>query len=138
MKQIWSVTKKNKELLTYLIVGILTTLVNWISYAIFSHLYSVTISNCIAWILAVCFSFTLNKFWVFKKNNSKVLYEIITFFSGRLVVGIIETIGLNLLCLTLLGTIIFGIKGLIAKVIMSLVSMVLNYIVSKILVFKKG
>ena len=135
LKQIWN-EKTTKQLITYLITGALTTLLNWTSYSICVHQFSITTSNIIAWVISVCFAFILNKLWVFKKKEGKVIYEVSTFFIGRLVVGIIETIGLNLLCLTILGNELFGILGLPAKVIMSLVSMVLNYIVSKILVFK--
>lgn len=129
-----------KEFIRYFIAGCLTTLVSWITYAIFVQWLSIITSNILSWICAVSFAYFINKFWVFENKNLKVkivLKEILTFFLSRLFSGVIETIGLYLLSFTMFGITIFNINSLLAKIIMSIVSMVLNYILSKIFVFKK-
>ena len=128
-----------KEIIKYLITGIIVTLINWLTYAIFIQWFNVTNSNILSWLVTVVIAFILNKFWVFesKKQNKQILFkEISLFFTSRIFSGIIETIGLNLLCLTFLGNKVLGVKGLLAKIIMSAVSMILNYIISKLIIFK--
>lgn len=75
-----------KELIFYIIFGILTTIVNIAVYLCFTKLFGVNylISNIIAWFLSVLFAYVTNRIWVFQSENNNILKEIVLFFSGRI------------------------------------------------------
>ncbi len=142
--------KKYKELILYVLFGGLTTLVSLASFRIFDiilgkDLYMVT--NVISWVLSVSFAFVTNKIWVFESKSKKpktVLTEMLSFFSARLVsLGAEELLLWLMLTFTTLQdvsvTVIkFDLNGnMIAKLIVQVVVVVLNYIFSKFLVFRK-
>ena len=142
MKKIRELTIKYKEFLIYLIFGVLTTIVSWGTYALFVSLLnlSIEISNSLSWVCAVLFAFVTNKFFVFesKNRNLKTIFkEFITFVSSRLLTGAIEIFGVPILVKIGLGATIFGIDGMVAKVLVSVIVVILNYIFSKLIVFKK-
>lgn len=142
--------EKYKEIITYIIFGVLTTLVNFVSFWIFNkvlgeNLYLV--SNIIAWIISVVFAYVTNKLWVFesKSRSPKVVSkEIAEFVGARLFSFLLEEGGLWLFVdimnfdkfsFTLLG---FTITGkLIAKVLLAVIVVILNYFFSKLIIFKK-
>ena len=147
MSKIKELVKKHWDVVSYLFFGVLTTLVSWITYAGFMLLFekcgmngelNIIISNVLSWIFAVIFAFITNKLWVFnsKSFEAKTLwYEIGTFVSARLVTLLIET-GI------LAGAaLIFGsdntVVNIIMKVITSIIVVVLNYIFSKLIIFRK-
>ena len=66
MKKIKSLLLKNKEVIMYLIFGVLTTVVNWIVYSLTVNSLSMTVSNILAWFAAVIFAFFTNKLFVFE------------------------------------------------------------------------
>ena len=96
--------------------------------------FSTTVSNGIAWVVAVIFAYISNKLFVFfsKTDNVKELIkEIILFFSARIYTLIIETIFLNV-------TIDFyHYNSIFMKIISNIIVIILNFIFSKIFVFKK-
>ena len=137
MKKIMEIYKKYEEKINYLIFGILTTIVNLIVYAFCTKLFSINymISNIIAWILSVLFAYITNKKYVFKSkcdSNKKVIYEIFQFFKYRVLSFII--CDMLLLCLFVE---LLNMNDMIAKVIIQVVVIVLNYLFSKLFVFKK-
>ena len=68
-KMIGKLIKKYKEIIMYLIFGVLTTLVNWFCYAFLTKSgMEMNISNCIAWLVAVLFAFITNKVFVFESK----------------------------------------------------------------------
>ena len=92
------------------------------------------ISNVISWVVAVSFAYITNKVFVFKskcKSSNDVLIEIYQFFKYRALSLIIDIL---LMCLFVE---IFNIDDMIAKVIVQVIVIVLNYIFSKLFVFKK-
>ena len=140
--------KAHKEVLLYLFFGGLTTVVSVIFFAIpmnmldlgegkllgFTIDYDVTISNVISWICAVTFAYVTNRTWVFedKAHGAKpVAVECAAFFAGRLFTLVVETLLLNVMTTTL------KMQEIIAKIIVSIVTIILNYIISKLFVFKK-
>ena len=140
--------KAHKEVLLYLFFGGLTTVVSVIFFAIpmnmldlgegkllgFTIDYDVTISNVISWICAVTFAYATNRTWVFedKAHGAKpVALECAAFFAGRLFTLVVETLLLNVMTTTL------KMQEIIAKIIVSIVTIILNYIISKLFVFKK-
>ena len=137
---------KYKETIMYLIMGVATTIVNWASYAIFIRVLSgaehkVFISNTIAWVLGVIFAYVTNKIFVFESYNWELKYvvkEVFLFVSARAITGLIEIVGVPFLVDTLkFDAELFGTKGMMAKVCISVIVIILNYVFSKLFVFKK-
>ena len=141
---------KYKELITYGIFGVATTIVNFVTFKLASmvlgeELY--LLSNVIAWVTCVIFAYITNKLWVFESKSMKievVFKELVSFFAARGFSFIIEEGGLFLLVdvaglsdytLTLYG---FSISGtMIAKILVAVVVVIINYFFSKIFIFKK-
>lgn len=127
--------KKHWDIVTYLFFGVLTTVVN---YAVYLPCYnllglSATISNIIAWVVAVAFAYLTNKPWVFKSHDwsmKVVLPELSKFVACRVGSGVLET-GMIFVFVDLMG-----INGNVFKLITSVLVVILNYIGSKLLVFK--
>jgi len=139
---------KHKEVVMYLIMGVATTIVNWVTYAVMVKVlgflpdYMVVFwSNVIAWIFGVTFAYITNKIFVFESESWKVndvIKEATLFVSARLITGIIEIVGVPFLVDGCgFDAKIFGIKGMAAKVSVSVIVVILNYVFSKLLVFKK-
>ena len=137
-KEIYS---KYKEIVLYLFWGTMTTIVNWLTYIIFVRLFQldIVVSNGGAWIIAVLFAYITNQKFVFESHAvvlQEKLKEILKFFMARIATGLIEIVGMPILYYVGLDMSIIGIDGLAAKIIVSVVVIVLNYVFSKLLVFK--
>ena len=136
MNKIMELAKKHWDLVTYLFFGVLTTVVN---YAVYLPCYnllglSATISNIIAWVVAVAFAYLTNKPWVFKSHDwsmKVVLPELSKFVACRVGSGVLET-GMIFVFVDLMG-----INGNVFKLITSVLVVIINYIGSKLLVFRK-
>ena len=134
--------ERYRELIVYFIVGVMTTLVNWVCYAAGVELagWSVAVSNVIAWIAAVAFAFVANKIWVFRSFSWKpgfVLREAALFVSARILTGVLEMGGVPLLVSLGMDQTLFGVRGMVAKVAVSVIVLILNYVFSKLIIFKK-
>ena len=95
---------------------------------------STTVSNVVSWIIAVTLMFILNKFWVFKtksKNKKDNVREFISFMSARIFTLIIDE-GIVYLFVDKLGY-----NDLLIKIISQIIVIVLNYVFSKLWIFKK-
>lgn len=147
IKKLWD---KFHEIIMYLIFGVLTTVVSWVSYAIFTtfiptiSFWGITIdltttSNVLSWIGAVVFAYITNKIWVFESKSWKpsvAFKEFWLFVSSRLVTGVIEWVGLPLLIKIGFDQSILGIEGMLAKILVSVIVVILNYVLSKLFIFK--
>ncbi len=138
-----------RRVICYLFWGVMTTVVSWVSYSVFSYLLAmvcpltltVTVSNCLSWVLAVVFAFVTNKRWVFHSNSwagHVVWPEFGKFVSSRLVTGVLEMVGVPVLVACGLRQTLFGIEGMVSKVAVSVVVILLNYIFSKRFVFHES
>lgn len=140
-KMMKKVLYKYKKLILYILFGGMTTILNWIVYAIGVKLQlGITISNILAWSIAVFFAFITNKLFVFESKILKlrvIFNEFIKFVGARILTGAIEIGGLPLLYYLGMNQQLFGIDGFIAKIMISIIVMVLNYVFSQVLVFKK-
>ena len=127
---------KYSDLIIYLILGVLTTIVNFVVYfPLHNYLsMSASVSNIIAWVVAVLFAFLTNKPWAFKSNDwsAKVaIPEFVKFVGCRIGSGLLET-------LFLLVTVDFLLwNGNIMKIVVSIAVVIINYFASKFLVFRK-
>ena len=139
MCKIWS---KYKEVLLYLVFGLSTTAINWLIYMLFNGVFDVemTISNGCAWGVAVLFAFLTNKWFVFESKcmTFGILFkEAMTFMGARIFSGLLEIFLPTFLFSIGIDQSLFGIQGFWAKLIVSFIVVFLNYILSKIWVFKK-
>ena len=126
----------NREVVMYLLFGVLTTLLNYVLYFAGTRYLclDVVAANVWAWGLAVLFAYVTNKLFVFDSVSwapSVWLKECLSFFSARIFSGVVE-VAFMWLTVTALG-----LYDLPMKIVSSFVSLVLNYLLSKILVFKK-
>ena len=127
--------KKYEEIINYLIMGVLTTLVSIVSYFIFAKVFGINylVSNVISWIIAVAFAYITNKIFVFKdkeKEKKQVLIQIYQFVKYRLLSLIIDIV------LMYIFVEVIKMDDMIAKVINQVIVIVLNYVFSKLFVFK--
>lgn len=126
---------KYKEVVNYIIFGGLTTLVNYASYLGFTRLLKigVVLSTILAWILSVLFAYITNKKYVFESKSfsiSQVIRELISFFSFRILSGLFEVVFMYVF------VDIMSFNDIIMKLIANVVVIILNYIFSKIIVFR--
>lgn len=142
MKKIISIYKKYEEIINYIIVGGLTTLVSLASKWILlftvldaSSALELQIAVIISWICAVSFAYITNRIFVFKSNNKNILKEITSFFGARTLTLLLEMV-IMWFFVTLLrmnsDTWVF-----IWTILSQFIILVLNYVFSKIFVFKK-
>lgn len=136
LAKVKALLKKHREVLLYLLFGGLTTLVNFAVYWPLYHLLHLpaSVSNVIAWIVAVLFAFLTNKPVVFKSGDwsaKTTIPELLKFVGCRVLSGAFETL--------FIGVTVDWLHwhGLVMKIIASIVVIILNYIGSKLLVFKK-
>lgn len=124
--------RNNKEIINYLVCGFLTFMVSMFIYTLFSEILkiNVLVSNVITWMIAVYFAFAINKKFVFE-SNKKVTGELIQFYGGRIVTFFVEQAILYIFIIRL------SFDNLIIKLIAQVVIIILNYIISKFIVFKK-
>lgn len=123
---------KNKEIVMYLLFGILTTMVNIVVYFVSVDILDINylVSNAGAWFLSVLFAYITNRKYVFESDNSRVVSEVISFFCSRLTTGVLDMI-------LMWGLVQFKvINDVIIKVIVNVIVIVSNYILSKLVVFK--
>lgn len=125
----------NKETISYLIFGILTTAVNIISYRLctLSGIDYKT-ATVIAWCLSVAFAYITNKLFVFESKSFKfdvLIKEILAFVACRIFSGIYD------LAFMVFAVEIIGINDFISKIITNVFVVVINYIASKLFIFRK-
>ena len=128
--------KKYKEALLYLFFGVLTTLINIVVFYLFTEIIPLDelIANVIAWIIAVLFAYITNRIWVFSSHcatKADFIKEILSFYGGRVFTLLVEE-GILLVFIKLLS-----MNALAVKIIAQVVIIILNYIISKLFVFKK-
>lgn len=124
--------EKLKEVSAYLIFGVLTTLVNIISFYIFNNLFNIDylIANIISWFLSIIFAYITNKNYVFKNHKEDNFKTFILFISSRL-----TTLLLDMLFMILLIEKI-QISEINSKIIVQILVVIINYLLSKLIVFK--
>lgn len=162
MKKIKELLEKYREVIVYLIVGVLTTIFSWAALFVGKIFLDVDISwqnflnNTISWIAGVVFAYPLNRKWVFRSTNPKILKEFTGFASSRVSTWILDVIVMwffvNVITLKApikwaCGLIQYfpdeetlgNLNYWIAKIfISSVLVMVTNYVISKLLIFKKS
>jgi putative flippase GtrA len=121
-----------QEVISYLFFGILTTLINFISYLLLTDLLGVhyTAATTIAWFLAILFAYITNKIYVFKSQGN-ILKEFGSFIVFRLL-----SLGLDLGLMILLVSYLH-VNDLLSKIAVNILIVILNYVLSKFIIFTK-
>lgn len=129
--------QKYKELINYLIFGVLTTIVSLTTYYLLVYTIlnpnkpiQLQIANIISWITSVTFAYITNRKFVFESKNKNIIKEMAKFYSSRLTTLILDM----LFMFIFVSKLKFNDK--IIKLILQVIITILNYILSKILVFK--
>ncbi|AVK62496.1 GtrA family protein [Lactobacillus sp. CBA3606] len=130
--QLW---QRYRSVLSYLIFGGLTTVVNFVVFWVFNDFvhWPVLVSNTMAWILSVLFAYVTNKIWVFDSKTptlQAVLKEATSFFGFRLLSYFVDQ-GIMFVGITLLHG-----NPLIVKLLDQVIIVVMNWFFSKLFIFK--
>ncbi len=140
---------KYKEIILYVIFGVLTTLANFVAFWISTRLLGedlYLLNNAIAWVVGVAVAFVTNKIWVFNSKSwalKATMKELSEFVVARLLSFGFEEAGMWLFIdilafgeksLTILGFVISG--QIIVKLLLSVIVVILNYFFSKFVIFK--
>ena len=141
MDKIKELCIKHREILVYLIVGVMTTVFAWairflwhiVFYAGTAHPLPVqtNILTIVEFIAGVSFAYPTNRKWVFRSTNPNILKEAAGFVSARLTTLAIQML-LNLVIINLLH-----VNFYVATVVIGIIVVILNYVFSKLLVFRK-
>lgn len=137
MDRIISLVKKHWDIVSYLFFGVLTTAVNYIVYLpCYNLLYlRAALSNVIAWVAAVIFAYLTNKPFVFRSNDwsaKTVIPELSKFVGARIASGALETF------IIFLTVDLLSWNGNLMKLVTSVLVVILNYVASKLLVFRNS
>lgn len=132
--------KKYEEIIIYLIVGVLNTIVSWVACFIAEWLFlnpdiswQNFVINSIGWVAGVCFGYPLNRKWVFRSSNPAVLKEFGGFAASRLSTWLLDIL------IMWVTVNVWNMSYWIAKICISAVLVtILNYVFSKVFIFKKN
>lgn len=131
-----SLILKYKSVLTYILFGICTTIVNLIVYYICVRIITLSTfySTAIAWALAVAFAFITNKIWVFESKlwmRKIVLKELLAFFLCRIVTGVLDVV------IMVITVDVFLLNDVMMKTSSNILVILLNYVASKTMIFRE-
>ena len=143
IKKIKELMIKYRELIVYLIVGVLTTIVSWTAYGICKFFldvensaFQMQVAVIIRWVAGVLFAYVTNRKYVFMSKNPKIWKEFASFTASRLV-----TLLADMLIMWILPPLLFGWEvpyaDWVATFIAAVVVTILNYVFSKLMVFRK-
>ncbi|MEA5027132.1 hypothetical protein SDC9_135617 [bioreactor metagenome] len=136
MQKLWIKLVARREVILYLFFGVMTTVVNFIVYTITTRLMAVDViaASVIAWVIAVIFAYITNKFFVFESKNLRgdlLIKEITAFTLARLF-----SLGIDI-AIMYVGVKMLFIFDIYVKIVSQIVVVLMNYILSKFLIFKK-
>ena len=129
--------KKYEEIIKYLIIGVLTTALNYMVFVILINIFKIEMhtSNIIAWLVGVIFAYLTNKLFVFESKSFKIdvlKKEISSFGVARVFSLLLEEVILYIFVN------ILNMNQLIIKLVANVVVIVVNYILSKFIIFRKS
>ena len=138
MKKIKKLYKKYEEIINYLVIGVLTTFVTLIAYYICVYTFldpnktiELQIANVLSWIVGVTFAYITNRKIVFKSNEKNIKKELSKFIIGRLTTLFTDMLFMFITVSTL------NLNDKIMKIISNIIVIILNYIISKFMIFKR-
>ena len=127
---------KYKELVLYVVFGVLTTVVSYVSYWIFTDFLHIPymVSTALSWVLSVTFAYVTNRKWVFESRAHgfvPILTEAAKFFASRIASGFME------MGMMFIGVDLLHVNDKIVKLVANVFVILANYILSKLVVFRK-
>ena len=136
MKKLKSLFNKYREPILYIFFGGLTTVVSFVSYWILAdacrlHYMAATV---LSWVISVTFAYVTNRKWVFESRAvgvKTVLFEIVSFFACRVASGLME------MGMMFIGVDLLKVNDKVVKLIANVFVIIANYILSKVIVFRK-
>ena len=133
LRRFYGPYEKHKEVLLYIFFGGLATVVSIGTFLLFDALMNELIANVLSWVITVGFAYWTNRTWVFRSEvrGKDVWKEMTTFYTGRLL-----TLGLEELILLVFATILRW-NAAIVKIAAQVLVLIGNYIISKLLIFRK-
>lgn len=138
MEKIKALYVKYEELVIYLIVGVMTTIVSWGAAYIGKIFLDVdvswqnTLNNVISWVVGVVFAYPLNRKWVFKSTNPQIAKEFFGFASSR-----VSTLIMDIVIMWVTVNVLEWPYWISKICISAVVVTIANYVFSKLLIFKK-
>ena len=136
MRKLKSLCRKYREQLLYIVFGGCTTLINIGVYWVCAHPLGLgtQLSNVLAWALSVLFAYVTNRIWVFhsqERTAAGILRELVSFFGARLATGLLDQGNM------LLFVDVLKLPDLPVKLLSNVVVILLNYVFSKLWIFRK-
>ncbi len=139
MEKIKEIFFKYKEIISYLIFGVLTTIVSLMTYYLLvytvlnpENVFQLQIANILSWIVGVLFAYFTNRKFVFESKENNKLKEANKFVISRIVTLLID------MMIMFIGVTVCKFNDKIIKIVSQVIVIVMNYIFSKIVVFKKN
>lgn len=136
MKSLWSLFIKYKELILYLIFGGLTTLTNILGYVLFARVIrlDLMVANGLALAISILFAYVTNKIFVFESITetwTEVLREFTSFIACRLATAVLD------MFLMYVTVEVWKLNDLLMKIVVNVIVVLLNFVFSKLIIFKK-
>ena len=138
MEKIKELCKKYEEIVAYLIVGVLNTLVSWAAWFLCAYtvldaeiVWQNVALSIISWVVGVVFGYVMNRKYVFKSTEPDVMKEFLQFAGGR-----VSTWALDAVMMVLMVNML-SINEAFSKIFVSVLVMIGNYLISKLFVFRK-
>ena len=134
LSKIRGLCRQYRELLSYLVFGVLTTAVNYLSYLVISPFFTYTgVPTVIAWLLSIIFAYLTNRRFVFqsKARGKTVLKEAGSFFTARVMSGVMDVIIMAVFADWI------GFDDRVVKLASNVLVVIFNYVASKLVVFRK-
>lgn len=129
---------KYEEIIVYLIVGVLNTIVSWAAFFICAYTildaqvpWQNAALSVISWVVGVVFGYFMNRKYVFKSTDPNIWKEFLQFSGGRISTGLLDMV------MMLLMVNVMHINEAFSKIFVSVLVMIGNYLISKLFVFKK-
>lgn len=133
--------ERHKEFILYTVVGVAMTLFNWLAYSGLVELMPMFFANSFSWGLTTLVTFLMNKIFVFESKSFEkniVIKEFISFVTARGVTGMLEIFMQPQLYAMGMDQPLFGVEGLEAKITVCVILSIVNYVSTKMLVFRSN
>lgn len=125
--------KITREIFLYVLFGALTTLINVLAYSLsyYTLYFSNTVATVVSWILSVVFAYITSRAWVFESKSNNAFKEVAEFFLCRITTGALD------LLIMYVGVELLFFEGVWIKVLSNICVVILNYLASRLYIFKK-
>lgn len=132
--------EKHKEFILYVVLGVSAVGLNWLLYSMLIVFMPMILANSLSWAITVVFAFITNKIYVFHSmcfERSVLRKEAITFLTSRGLTGFLEVVAQPQLYAWGMDRPLFGVDGLEAKITVCVILSIVNYLSTKLLVFRE-